>query len=51
MKHTLPNGLKVVLVESHASPVVTFQAWVGVGSADEPTELAGIAHVFEHMLF
>jgi zinc protease len=51
VKYTLPNGLKVILVESHASPVVTFQAWVGVGSADEPSEVAGIAHVFEHMLF
>src|SRR5262249_50677980 len=26
-------------------------AGVNVGSADEPPELAGIAHVFEHMLF
>ena len=33
------------------SPVVAFQAWVKIGSADEPPELAGIAHVFEHMLF
>jgi len=48
---TLPNGLRVVLQENHASKVVAFQAWVGVGSADEPPELAGIAHVFEHMLF
>jgi zinc protease len=47
----LPNGLSVVLQENHASKVVAFQAWVGVGSADEPPELAGIAHVFEHMLF
>src|SRR5438132_1093009 len=47
----LPNGMSVVLQENHASPVVAFQAWVGVGSADEPPELAGIAHVFEHMLF
>ena len=45
------NGLTVLLKEQHASPVVAFQAWVGVGSADEPEELAGIAHVFEHMLF
>src|SRR5579872_7135506 len=43
--------MTVVLQENHASPVVAFQAWVGVGSADEPPELAGIAHVFEHMLF
>ena len=47
----LKNGLTVILKEQHASPVVALQAWVGVGSADEPEELAGIAHVFEHMLF
>ncbi|HEX2574598.1 MAG TPA: pitrilysin family protein [Polyangia bacterium] len=47
----LGNGLHVILQESHLAPVVAFQAWVGVGSADEPEELAGIAHVFEHMLF
>src|SRR5215467_13002507 len=47
----LDNGMTVVLQENHVSPVVAFQAWVGVGSADEPPELAGIAHVFEHMLF
>ena len=27
------------------------QAWVGVGSADEPPAVAGVAHVVEHMLF
>ena len=51
LQFTLANGLRVILHESHSSPVVAFQAWVGVGSADEPEELAGIAHVFEHMLF
>lgn len=48
---TLKNGLKVVLSENHSAPVVAFQAWVRVGSADEPPRLAGVAHVFEHMLF
>ncbi len=47
----LDNGLEVVLEENHAAPVVAFQAWVKIGSADEPSEMAGIAHVFEHMLF
>jgi zinc protease len=51
LRYTLPNGLTVVLQENHAVKVVAFQAWVSVGSADEPPELAGIAHVFEHMLF
>jgi zinc protease len=47
----LDNGLTVLLFESHAAPVVAFQAWVAVGSADEGADEAGIAHVFEHMLF
>jgi zinc protease len=51
VKLTLKNGLQVVLEENHAAPVVALQAWVRVGSADEPPELAGVAHVFEHMLF
>ena len=51
IRFSLPNGLKVVLQPGGAAKVVAFQAWVGVGSADEPPELAGIAHVFEHMLF
>jgi zinc protease len=51
VRYQLPNGLRVVLQENHASKVVAFQAWVAVGSADEPPEIAGVAHVFEHMLF
>lgn len=47
----LPNGLTVVLQENRLAPVVALQAWVGVGSASETEEIAGIAHVFEHMLF
>jgi zinc protease len=48
---TLPCGLEVILKESHAAPVVAFQFWVGVGSADEDPVDAGMAHVLEHMLF
>ena len=51
MVFKLDNGLEVVLEENHTAPVVAFQAWVKIGSADEPAELAGIAHMFEHMLF
>jgi zinc protease len=47
----LANGLEVVLEENHAAPVVAFQAWVKVGSADEPPEQAGISHLCEHMVF
>src|SRR5215213_7761280 len=51
MRARLDNGLTVLLQENHAAPVVAFQAWVGVGSADEGPGEEGIAHVFEHMLF
>ncbi|MFQ5646954.1 MAG: M16 family metallopeptidase [bacterium] len=47
----LSNGLKVVMVEDHKSPVVTFQIWYKVGSKDEKTGRTGISHVLEHMMF
>jgi len=47
----LDNGLEVVMEENTRYRSWHFQAWVKIGSADEPQELAGIAHVFEHMLF
>ncbi|MGE3763960.1 MAG: M16 family metallopeptidase [Kofleriaceae bacterium] len=39
------------MAPGHPSPVVAVQAWVGVGSADEPGPMAGVAHAVEHMLF
>jgi len=51
LRTTLENGLKVVLIEDHSSPVVALNVWVRTGSADERPEEAGMAHVFEHMLF
>lgn len=48
---SLPNGLRVILRENHAAPVVAIQAWVRVGSAQELDAQAGMAHVLEHMLF
>ena len=51
VRTTLGNGMKVVLVEDHASPVVALNVWVRTGSADEVEGEYGMAHVFEHMLF
>jgi zinc protease len=48
---TLKNGMKVLLEENHAAKVVSFQALVKVGSANETDDEAGICHVIEHMLF
>lgn len=46
----LDNGLRVVLLEDHRTPVVAVQIWVDAGSADESFH-TGIAHLFEHMMF
>ncbi|MCK5689086.1 insulinase family protein, partial [Myxococcota bacterium] len=51
IRKKLDNGLVVLSRENHAAPVVALQAWVKIGSADESEDIAGIAHVHEHMLF
>ena len=50
-KTKLDNGMTVILEENHSARVVAFQMFVRVGGADENEKEAGIAHVFEHMLF
>lgn len=49
--HTLPNGLKVILLEEHKAPVATLQVWYKVGSRNEMTGKTGLAHLTEHMMF
>lgn len=49
--HTLDNGLTVLLLEHHTSPVVTFWIWYRVGSRNEVPGSTGISHWVEHMLF
>ena len=46
---TLDNGLRVVVCEDEAAPVVSVEVVVRVGSADESGEEAGIAHLLEHL--
>ena len=48
---TLQNGLQVVVVQNHRSPVVTQMVWYKVGAADEPLGTSGIAHFLEHLMF
>src|SRR5712691_7262113 len=48
---TLDNGLRVLLLEDHRSPIVTFQMWYRVGSRNEQPGATGIAHFLEHMMF
>ncbi|MEE9221249.1 MAG: pitrilysin family protein, partial [candidate division NC10 bacterium] len=48
---TLDNGLKVLLLEEHKAPVVTFHIWYRVGSRNEQIGRTGLAHLVEHMMF
>jgi zinc protease len=48
---TLPNGLRVILLEDHSTPIVNVQVWYHVGSKDERPGRTGFAHLFEHMMF
>jgi zinc protease len=48
---TLDNGLRVLLLEDHRSPIVSFQVWYRVGSRNERAGATGIAHLLEHMMF
>jgi zinc protease len=47
----LSNGLKVILLENHKVPLVTFQVWYRVGSRNEEWGKTGLSHVLEHMMF
>src|SRR5579864_1288036 len=48
---TLDNGLQVVVIEDHRTPVVTHMIWYKVGSADETPGKSGLAHFLEHLMF
>lgn len=48
---TLPNGLRVYVIEDHRAPVVYSSLWYRVGGADEVNGQTGLSHMLEHMLF
>ena len=48
---TLSNGMRVVVIEDHRTPVVTQMVWYKVGSADETAGKSGLAHFLEHLMF
>ncbi len=48
---TLANGLEVVVIPDHRTPVVTHMIWYKVGSADETAGKSGLAHFLEHLMF
>ncbi len=51
-RHTLPNGLTLILDPDPATPVISVQAWVATGSIHEGEKLgSGLSHFLEHMVF
>jgi len=51
VEKTLSNGLKVILLENHKAPLITFQVWYRVGSRNEEWGKTGLSHMLEHMMF
>lgn len=51
IEHKLANGLTVLLVERHESPVLSINMTFGVGGINEHTGITGVAHLYEHMAF
>ena len=50
-KHTLANGLDVLVHEDHRLPIVAVNLWYHVGSKNERPGRTGFAHLFEHLMF
>lgn len=50
-QYTLDNGLRVVLNQDTAAPVVSVAVYYDVGSRNEREGRTGFAHLFEHMMF
>ena len=48
---TLDNGLKVILVEDHSVPVISYWTFFRVGARNERAGITGISHFLEHMMF
>jgi len=50
-KTVLPNGIRVVSEFHPSSHAVSLGVWVLTGTRDETTDMAGISHFLEHLVF
>ena len=51
IEHKLANGMMVLMVERHQTPVVCINMTFGVGGVNEQVGQTGLAHLYEHMAF
>lgn len=50
-RFALANGLEVLLSPDHSTQVAAVSVWYGAGSRDEPAGKAGLARLFERLMF
>ncbi|MGH9870198.1 MAG: M16 family metallopeptidase [Candidatus Polarisedimenticolia bacterium] len=50
-RHTLKNGMQVLILEDHSAPTFCYMTYFKVGSRNEVPGITGISHLFEHMMF
>jgi zinc protease len=50
-KHTLPNGLRIVVHTDVSTPLIAVNLLYNVGAKDESPDKTGFAHLFEHLMF
>lgn len=50
-KHTLKNGLRVILHQDKSTPLAVVNLLYNVGARDESPDKTGFAHLFEHLMF
>jgi len=50
-RYHLSNGMELRVLPDRRAPIVSYQSWFRVGSADEEHGRTGLAHFFEHLMF
>ena len=51
VEQKLANGMTILMVERHQTPVVSLNMTFGVGGVNEQVGQTGLAHLYEHMAF
>lgn len=47
----LGNGMDVIVIPDHRTPIATHMVWYRNGAVDDPQGKSGIAHFLEHLMF
>lgn len=50
-KYLLDNGLKIIIHQDKSTPIVAVNLAFDVGARDENSQMTGLAHYFEHLMF